>query len=300
MEDSTEHVLPRAITYERSLRVDGFLCRSCNNCTGTEWDAELAAACQPGFWTDPNYPDALRKSGRVRRRAGFLTSDGEVIRGTTDRQGSFREERRKPKLQHLDEDRVVVSLQGSLDDKEFREQIAKVRQGFREIDGESGSVEHIDGTPFYEVEVSNHGIRKALVKSYLALAYYLGIDTNICKVAIPYLRGETPVCILHDPPTFMLRERDVMYRHVVLLYNIGPFLMGGSHISGLHPEMYRRDTEGEPHREGLVPALLSREYDGPSVMSAYVVDVRNQKHEVVDIHRLLRSGVVRFNQREPE
>ena len=63
MDDSKEHVLPESITYGSSLRVTGFICKKCNNQTGTEWDAEIAKACRPMFKADLNYPPNLRESG---------------------------------------------------------------------------------------------------------------------------------------------------------------------------------------------------------------------------------------------
>ena len=304
MNESKEHVLPEAITYDNSLQFVGFICKECNNRTGTQWDADLANACQLVFRGDQNYLANLRKSGRTRIPTDFITFDGEIIEGTTDYEGNFREKRSRPVETEKDDGYISVFLQGSRDDKKFLEQMENVRKRFQGPKEEVIETETLYGVPSHEIQISKEKIRKSLIKSYMALAYHVGIDPNICGVSMPYLRGETSQVLLQEPPMFMFRERDVHYRHIVLIYSAsiyggGGFLMGGAHISGFPLESNSRMLDGELYVESLVPALLSTRYAGPSTMKAYVVDVKDRGHQVQDIECLLNDGTLQFNPGQP-
>ena len=299
MDESKEHILPQAVTYDSSLQVTGFICTRCNNRTGTEWDAHLAKACHLKFRQDQNYLVNLRESGRSRIPTDFITFDGEVIEGSTDRESNFYERRRKPLETDLGNGYVRVSLQGSAGDKKLWEQMDNVRKRFRGPTLENMSTEVVFGVPSHEVEISRNNVRKSLIKSYMALAYHVGIDPNICDASIPYMRDETSECFLLEPPILMLRELYVGYRHVVMIYNLGHFLVGSAHISGFPWETRRATLGGEQFVECLVPALMSRQYDGPPIMKAYVVNVKDKGHEVLDIKGLIDDGTIGFNPRQP-
>ena len=191
--ESKEHILPEAITYGSSLQVVGFIFKECNNRTGTKWDSGLASACQPQFKYDHNYLANLRKAGRNRLLTDFMTSDGEVIEGTMDSEGNFREKRRKPVETEMGDGYVSVSLQGSEGDKKLLEQVESVRKRFDGPTSETIETELVHGVTSHEIEVSHSRIRKSLIKSYMALAYHVGIDPNTCDVSMPY----------PDPPKVM-------------------------------------------------------------------------------------------------
>ena len=300
MNESKEHILPKAITYEGSLQVTGFICEDCNNRTGTEWDASLATTCQPKFRSDSNYPVHLRKSGPRRTPTDFITFDGEVIEGSTDFEGNFHERRRKPEETEEGDGYASVSLQGSMSDKKFLEQMENAKERFHGPTTEVLRTETVHGIPSYEISIQWDEISKTLIKSYMALAYRVGIDPNACDTSITYLRGETPTYTRQEPPIFLFREHDVRYRHVIVIYSMGRFLVGGAHISGLPLELYGgTNLDGGLHVESLVPALMSTRYDGPSVMKAYVVSVKDKQHRILDIRHLLGDGTMRFNPRQP-
>ena len=299
MNESKEHILPKAVTYDRSLQVVGFICKDCNNRTGTKWDAHLANACQLIFRGDQNYLLNLRQSGRSRLPTDFISFSGEVIEGSTDSQGNFHEKRSKPVETDLGDGYKSVSFQGAVGDNKLLEQLANIRKRFQGPTVVTAATELIYGIPSYEIQVSQDSIRKSLIKSYMALAYHVGIDPNVCDASIPYLRAETSECFLQEPPIFMLRERYVRYRHIVMTYSMNHFLMGGAHISGFPLESRRSMLEGELYVESLVPALISRRYDGPPIMKAYVVNVKDKGHSVLDIRDLLNDGSIKFNPRQP-
>ena len=232
MDESKEHVLPESITYGSSLRVTGFICNRCNNQTGTEWDAEIAKVCRPMFKADLNYPPNLRESGPRHTPAEFMTSDGEVIAGTTDYQGTFRETPRKPEEEDFGDGYKLVHIQGSADDRRINAQVKKQKEEFDSIISVTLSEEIICGVSSYEIQLSPAKIRKTLIKSYMALACYVGIDPGTCNIATPYLRGETHEGLLQEPPIFVFCERAAKYNHITLIYSMDKFLLGGAHISG--------------------------------------------------------------------
>lgn len=299
MNDSNEHVLPEAITYKRSLRVVGFMCNACNNRTGTQWDASITVACQPKFRADPNYLPHLRKSGPKRMPTEFITFDGEIIEGSTDYKGNFQEKRKKPRETDLGDGFASVVLEGSVCDKEFLKQIENQRKRFRGPTSETWKTAVVHGVPSHEIKISKSRISKSLIKSYMSLAYHVGIDPRICDISIPYLRGETAEYKLQEPPIFVFRECGVHYKHVILVYSMDHFLIGGAHISGLPLELYSSVLDGELYIESLVPALISTQYNGPPIMKAYVVDIKDKGHRVLDIRYLLSDSTVKFNQRQP-
>ena len=276
MDESKEHVLPESITYGASLRVSGFMCTHCNNTTGTEWDAALASVCRPAFKADQHYPPHLRESGPKFIPAEFITSDGEIIAGTTDYEGNFREDPKKPEEEDFGDGYMRISVQGAVDDKRIYKQIEKQRGKFDINASEGSRQERVWGTVSHEIEIHWGRIRKALVKSYLALAYHVGIDPLICNQAIPFLRDETGVFI-QDPPMFLINERAARYNHIMMIYGKDKFLVGGAHISGFPLGFTKGEyLDKELHVESLVPALLSTQYDGPPVFKAYMVNVKDK------------------------
>ena len=295
MDESKEHVLPESITYGGSLRVSGFICTGCNNTTGTEWDAALASVCRPAFKADQQYPPHLRESGPKFTPAEFIASDGEIIVGTTDYEGNFREDPKKPEEEDFGDGYKRISIQGAVDDKRIYEQIQKLRGKFDINASEGSSEKRVSGIVSHEIEVHRGRIRKALVKSYLALAYHVGIDPLICNKAVPFLRNET-VVFIQDPPLFLINERAARYNHIVMIYGNEGFLAGGAHISGFPLEVTKgKHLDEELHVESLVPALLSTQYDGPPVLKAYMVNVKDKRCSVLDIRGLLDDGTIRFN-----
>ena len=295
MDESQEHVLPASITYEASLRVSGFICTRCNNTTGTEWDAALASVCRPAFKADQQYPLHLRESGPRFTPAEFITYDGDVIVGTTDYEGNFRENPKKPEEVDCGDGYKLVSIQGAADDKRIYEQFEKQRGKFDSDAAEKLMEETVSGIVSYQVEINWGRIRRALVKSYLALAYHVGIDPLICHQAIPFLRNETGVFI-QDPPMFLINERAARYNHIIMIYGNKGFLARGAHISGFPLGITKGQyLDKELHVESLVPALLSRQYDGPPVLKAYMVNVKDKKYSVLNARALLDDGTIRIN-----
>ena len=300
MDESKEHVLPESITYEASLRVTGFICKNCNNQTGTEWDAEIAAVCRLKFKADSNYPANLRESGPKYTPGEFITSDGEVIAGNKDYQGDFHERPKKPREEDFGDGYKLVHLQGTAGDKRFHQQVENQIKGFDRIISVTASEESISGVFSQEIAICRGKIRKTLIKSYMALAYYVGIDPYGCNVSIPYLRGDTSESIFQEPPIFLFEEYATRYKHITLIYSMSNFLLGGAHISGFPLELLTGGyLDNELHIECLVPALLSTQYDGPPIMKAYMVNIRDRQHSVLDISCLLDDGTVKFNPRQP-
>ena len=297
MDVSREHVLPEAITYKASLHVSGFICTRCNNTTGSEWDSELAAACRPMFSRDGNYPSRLHESGPQYTSAEFITFGGDAFVGTMDREGHFRPNPKKPEVETLEDGVKRILVDGAADDKRIYEQARKQLEGTSEILSERRDVKQEWGATSQEITIDEGKIRKALVKSYMALGYQSGIDPYICNKAVPFLRGETDSIFELESPGFMFHERSVKYKHIIIIFSAEDHLFGCAHISGFILNPFRgKVLDNEPHLEGLMTTLLSTQYDGPPLMKAYVVHLKDGKHEVKDVGCQWRriSGTVQW------
>ena len=303
MDESKEHVLPESITYRASLQVSGFICTRCNNTTGTEWDAALAAVCRPAFRADQNYPSHLRETGPRFTPAEFITFDGDVVVGTVDRDGNFRPNPERPEVKDMGDGSKRVSVHGAADDRRIYEQMEIQQKRFNHIESGVRDEELVEGIPSQEITIDWRRIRKALVKSYMALAYHVGIDPFICNMAIPFLRNEAVSFQGHEmegvfvleSPRVMVHERAARYNHITLIYSAGECLFGGAHISGFPLGFTRGEyLNKELHVETMVPALLSTQYDGPPLMKAYMVNLGDRKHRVLDMRCLLANGTIKW------
>ena len=298
LDESNEHVLPESITFKSSLTVAGFICTRCNNATGSKWDEKLAAVCRYGFKADTKYPPRLRQSGPRFTPAEYVTIDGETIAGSTDYEGNFRPNPTPPVEEDLGDGIVRVFIQGAADDRRIIEQVEQTRKWFGSdrFLSEYKTVEPVRGTVAYDVELHWGAIRKALVKSYTALAFHLGIQPSMCDIGAPFLRNERRDILLQSPPIVLVNDRAVKYKHITMVYSVSKFLFGSAHISGFPPGMTKAEYFGnELYVESLVPALLSRRYEGPPIMQAYVVDVIDSKYDVVDMRQLLDEGTIKLN-----
>ena len=284
MDESKEHILPEAITYRSSLQVSGFICTRCNNTTGSEWDSELAAACRPFFGRDGNYPSHLRESGPQYTPAEFITLGGDVFVGTMDREGHFRPNPKKPEVETLEDGVKLILVDGAADDKRIYEQARKQMEGTSEILSERRDVKQEWGATSQEITIDEGKIRKALVKSYMALAYHIGVDPSICDTAVPFLRDETDGIFELASPRVVFRERSVRYRHIIIIYSAEDHLFGCAYISGFLLNLTRgKVLDKELYLESLAPTLLSTQYVGPPLRKAYVVNLEDRKHEVKDV-----------------
>ena len=196
---------------------------------------------------------------------------------------------------------TLVTIQGAVGDKRISRQMESQVEHFEHIDSMTLRDGIVRGELSRIVKIEHGRIRKALMKSYMALAYYAGIDPRVCNISIPYLRGIRSEAILQEPPVFLFHDRSARYNHISLIYSMDKFLLGGAHISAFPSDLLTRgQSNNESYSESLVPALLSTQYDGPPIMKAYMVNLKDRQHNVLDIRCLLDDGTVKFNPRQPK
>ena len=238
-----------------------------------------------------------------------MTFDGDVVVGTLDHDGNFRPNPKKPEVKDMGDGSKRVSVQGAADDRRIYEQMEIQRKRFNHIESEVRDEDLVGGIPSQEITIYWERIMKTLVKSYMALAYHLGIDPFICNMAMPFLRDEAISLLGNEMkgvfvveyPKLMVQERSARYNHIIMIYSAGERLYGGAHISGFPLGFTRGEyLDKELYVESMVPTLLSTQYDGPPLMKAYIVNLRDSKHRVLDMSRLLANGTMKWIFEEDE
>ena len=203
--DSEEHIIPNAIGGRKKVR--GFICRTCNSDSGSEWDDELASQLNPlsihlgikrqrGRVPSQTFPTASGKSVRVNADGTMAPAIPEVTVTTEEettsihvRASSKRElrqalkglQRKHPKLRDVDIDEVMLEAQEnsyySSDPIEIRPNFGNIRAG------------------------------RSLVKSAVALVFDAGIDPSQCDLALDYLlRDDKEPCFGY----YYERSRDLV------------------------------------------------------------------------------------------
>ena len=186
--DTEEHIILNAIGGRKKVR--GFICRSCNSDSGSEWDDELAEQLNPlsihlgikrqrGNVPPQTFPTASGQSVRV-NADGTMTPAKPKITVTTEEDatgiqvsGRSRKElmqvlkglqRKYPKLRAVDLDELMLEIQDNL---------------------------HYSSDPIgISLGVGGAGAGRSLVKSALALVFDAGIDPSQCALALDYLLKE--------------------------------------------------------------------------------------------------------------
>ena len=183
--DSEEHIILNAIGGRKKVR--GFICRTCNSDSGSEWDDELAEQLNPlsihlgikrqrGNVPPQTFPTASGQSVRVNADGTMtlakpevtVTTEGDTTRIHVSarsrkelRQALKGLQRKHPKLRDVDIDEVMLKAQEnsyySSDPIEIRPNFGDIRAG------------------------------RSLVKSAVALVFDAGIDPSQCDLALDYL-----------------------------------------------------------------------------------------------------------------
>ena len=186
--DTVEHIILNAIGGRKKVR--GFICRTCNSDSGSEWDDELAEQLNPlsihlgikrqrGNVPAQTFPTASGQSVRVNADGTMtlakpevtVTTEGDTTRIHVSarsrkelRQALKGLQRKHPKLRDVDIDEVMLEAQEnsyySSDPIEIRPNFGDIRAG------------------------------RSLVKSAVALVFDAGIDPSQCDLALDYLLSD--------------------------------------------------------------------------------------------------------------
>ena len=186
--DSEEHIIPNAIGGRKKVR--GFICRTCNSDSGSEWDDELASQLNPlsihlgikrqrGRVPSQTFPTASGKSVRVNADGTMAPAIPEVTVTTEEettsihvrasskrelRQALKGQQRKHPKLRDVDIDKLILEAQDNF---------------------------HYSSDPVgISLEFGGEKAGRSLVKSALALVSDAGVDPSQCDLALNYMRNE--------------------------------------------------------------------------------------------------------------
>lgn len=183
--NTREHIIPNAIGGRRKIK--NFICNTCNNKTGEEWDAELAKQLAQ-FCT----MFSIKKDRGDVPPLRVMTSSGEEYLQFAD--GTFQPLRPKFSSKRVDDKTVNISIMART--------IKEARQILKGIAKEHGlkdeKIKHIEDNFKFNDSYFNEPIESSLqiggeksgrsiVKTALALAVSMNIEPESCDLAINYL-----------------------------------------------------------------------------------------------------------------
>ncbi len=261
---SREHVIPECIGGR--LTVDKFICRSCNNTSGSTWDAELSSQLLP-----------LMLIFGVRRQRGstpglrVTSSEGEQL---VINPGGGISLRSPPVSKIAGPDGVTYDIKARTKD-EARKILKRLKRKYPNIDietklsGAQESYSYAQGQVCHNLSIGGEVSGRSIVKSILAFACHAGIPMKGCKEALDYLKNPaaTP-CFgyFQENDLVINRPQDVPLNCVSVDANPSTgLIIGYIEYFGI----YR------------IVACIGREYSGNRVAACYAFDPRNGvKHDV--------------------
>ena len=264
---SREHVFPIAIGGRKS--VGNFLCRACNNRTGTEWDNELVRQFRP-LCTMLNVRRARR------RNLPFVVETVSGRKLAVNPDGSMTIERPRFEPQELD-GKTVVKIHARTT-RELRSMLSGLKKKHPQIDvdelvrqAEAERKPEYSSEP-YEISLNVGGplAGRSMIKSCLAMVYDAGFDIDHCEEAARYLLNGGEPCFGFYTKRDPVRNRpEKTFFHCI-------------HVRG-DPE--RRQILAYVEYFGWLRfvACLSGNYEGCAFSHCYAVDPVSGKELDLDI-----------------
>ncbi len=184
-----EHLIPNSIGGRKT--VSDFICNSCNNIAGQEWDSELAKQLNP--WA--LFFCINRERGEVPSQV-FETIESDGRKGKIKLNADGSKERPIPECHDNGNGQVSVSANSIKAAKQMLVGLKRKKYPNIDVDGSLKNAKQETHYPNHIVKLldgSSIGGEKAgrsIVKSALALAVMSGIDFRICHNACNYLKNE--------------------------------------------------------------------------------------------------------------
>lgn len=183
--DSVEHIIPNSIG--GNLTVKGFLCCSCNNVTGEQWDAELASQLN-GYCL----------FFEIKRERGFIPS--QIVRTTAGEtyemcaSGELRLP--KPVVNKANENGKVQYKIVARSLSEARGIVHNIKKKFPNCNIET-TLDKVEPEAFYPdgmiqipSQIGGHKAGRSIVKSAVAFMHYIAMSAEICDQALLYLQDQ--------------------------------------------------------------------------------------------------------------
>ena len=186
--NTEEHIILNAIGGRKKVR--GFICRTCNSDSGSEWDNELARHLNPLSI----YLDIKRQHGNVPSQT-FPTASGQSVRVNAD--GTMTPA--KPKITVTTEEDTTGINVNARSRRELRQTLEGLQRKcpkLRDVDLDELMLEVQDNLQYssdpigISAEFGGAGAGRSLVKSAIALIFDAGIDPSQCDLALDYLLKE--------------------------------------------------------------------------------------------------------------
>jgi hypothetical protein len=217
-DNSKEHIILNALGGRKKIK--GFLCNSCNNKTGSNWDSFLAESLKDLSL----YFCITREKGTDKLYKYFKTTNGKEVLLRGD--GSFAMPTKHNPLSP-DQSTGEFSIEAR-DKKDAKQVLQNLKKKYPKLDIESclHNIVHAK-TPFQEniiFSIENFGCDKAgrsLVKSALGLVFDAGICPTVCEKAIKYLKSEddnTEICwnYYYEKDLLINRPTNEIFHHVAV------------------------------------------------------------------------------------
>ena len=261
---SQEHIIPKALGGKRTVK--DFLCRRCNNTTGTKWDAALVEAFKPldfmassRDWAEqPRNFDLRQIKNRHETVSGNETRT--IYRGGGDSVTSFDGRELKARFNSPSETQSLQILQSIL--RKYAVPIEKRNDLTDEVilqfkrERESGhSVETV-------IAVNFPSVGRSLVKSTLALACAEGVSQEDCGYILPDWREDDNRILIGFPDWEVLPAEK--------LADVRCVVVSGSRETGI--------LVGFAHLFWLSMMIpLSVPYKGPSIHAVYAFNAKTRE-----------------------
>lgn len=266
--DSEEHIIPQSIGGKKV--VTGYICETCNNTKGNEWDSKLAKQLNP--------LSILFKIKRERSEVPSITlSTDKGTQFVISVSGQISLTKPTYKEQEIpEENKTLIHIQAR-NEKEARQQILRAKKYHPQLDVDSlmkqvkMTSSYTDDYFVFNMGVFDENCVKSIVKTALSLVVKSGISSDYCKYAKDYLQNiSSDYCFGYfyeiDP---ILNRPEGTPLHCVFVK--------GDPNNGI---IYAYIELFGVHR-GLV--CLSDTYEGDSFEDCYAIDPRTSKQLDLDI-----------------
>jgi hypothetical protein len=195
--DSREHIIPQALGGRK--KVLGFICRNCNNNRGNSWDAALAAELN---WFCVALNVSRERGAPPKQRVKGLA--GQNIWLHAD--GSMTLDEPLVTVEKTDSGRRFLLKPQSM--AEARKKLREIQKKHAEIDVEKELANAVinavrPGVIYTTFAFCGELGGRSLVKTAMAMAYDMGIESHACDFALRYLRDSNAAPALAE---FYIRD----------------------------------------------------------------------------------------------
>jgi len=255
-ENSKEHIILNALGGRKKIK--GFICNSCNNKTGSDWDSSLAKSLKDLSL----YFCITREKGTDRLYKNFKTVGGEEIQ----LRGGGTLTMARPYTVDIDGNKFRIEAR---DKKGVKEALESLKKKYPKLDIKSCLQNVVHTETIFEKEIrfsiegfGNEKVGRSLVKSLLGLVFDAGVDATVCEKAIEYLRNDekdVPVCwnYYYEKDLLINRPKDKVFHYVA--------------VQGI-PETQQLLGYIEFYRTIRIVSCLSNSYTGKDFCSSYGIN----------------------------